>query len=140
MRTKTAKAPWWKNGLRFKCKGCGACCTGTPGYVWLTDEELKEIAKYCGVEPRKFRKNSTRKVRRKTTLIEQRNGDCLMFQDGRGCIIYPVRPTQCRTYPFWKKIMKSRRAWNREGRECPGIGKGDKFSSDEIKSRLQQKW
>ncbi|TET36996.1 MAG: YkgJ family cysteine cluster protein [Planctomycetota bacterium] len=137
---KTVKSPWWAKGLRFECKGCGACCTGEPGHVWLTKQELRDIAEYCAIEPRKFRKNSTRRVWRKITLIEQKSGDCLMYHRGRGCLIYPVRPAQCRTYPFWKNILKSPRSWKREGRQCPGIGGGRKFPLEEIKHRLEQKW
>ena len=27
--------PWYRDGLRFACTRCGACCTGAPGYVWV---------------------------------------------------------------------------------------------------------
>ena len=33
----TADSPeWYRDGLRFECTRCGACCTGAPGYVWVT--------------------------------------------------------------------------------------------------------
>ena len=41
-------APWYKDGLQFTCTQCGDCCTGAPGVVWVTDDELREIADYLG--------------------------------------------------------------------------------------------
>ena len=38
------EAPWYADGLRFTCTMCGKCCTGEPGYVWTTDEELAKSA------------------------------------------------------------------------------------------------
>ena len=32
--------PWYKDGLRFQCTGCGDCCTGGPGYVWVNQAEI----------------------------------------------------------------------------------------------------
>jgi len=38
------KELWYKPGLRFKCTECGACCTGAPGYVWISEKEIKAVA------------------------------------------------------------------------------------------------
>ena len=38
--------PWYEDGLRFRCTRCGACCTGSPGFVWVNAEELADIAEY----------------------------------------------------------------------------------------------
>jgi len=40
------------------------------------------------------------------------------------CLVYPVRPRQCRTWPFWPEVLRSRDAWDRATEKCPGIGKG----------------
>ena len=42
--TDGAQGPWYADGLQFTCTQCGDCCTGDPGVVWVTDEELKAIA------------------------------------------------------------------------------------------------
>jgi len=31
------KEPWYKDGLKFSCSGCGDCCTGAPGYRSLKE-------------------------------------------------------------------------------------------------------
>ena len=89
--------PWYKDGLRFRCTQCGDCCTGAPGYVWVTDDELETIAKYLGQPVAEVRELYSRKARGKRTLREKDNGDCVFYDRQRGCTIYPVRPRQCRT-------------------------------------------
>ncbi|MHC4662632.1 MAG: YkgJ family cysteine cluster protein [Planctomycetota bacterium] len=131
---------WWTNGLRFECQQCGYCCSGEPGYVWLTEEELHTIARYCGMSASEFRKKSVRRIRRKHSLREHNNGDCLMFHPERGCLVYPVRPAQCRTYPFWSHVLKSRKTWKSEGKKCPGIGNGPKRKPETIMKKLSIKW
>lgn len=64
-------------------------------------------------------------------LKEQPNGDCIFYRDGR-CMMYPVRPSQCRTFPFWLKNLRSEDAWRETQRTCPGIGKGRRFTREEI--------
>ena len=51
--------------------------------------------------------------------------DC-PFLEGSRCGIYPVRPVQCRTFPFWSENLSNRRSWTRLRRFCPGIDKGEK--------------
>ena len=36
--------PWYQQGLKFHCLGCGDCCTGEPGYVWVTKAEIAALA------------------------------------------------------------------------------------------------
>ncbi len=48
MSDDTPDGPWYQDGLRFTCTMCGKCCTGDPGYVWVTDEELAALAKFLG--------------------------------------------------------------------------------------------
>jgi Fe-S-cluster containining protein len=56
--------------------------------------------------------------------------DCVFLrrdEKGRGlCSIYPVRPTQCRTWPFWPENLSSKRAWitAKKRTPCPGMDNG----------------
>ena len=36
--------PWFREGLKFACTGCGDCCTGEPGYVWVNKAEIEAMA------------------------------------------------------------------------------------------------
>ena len=39
---------WYKDGLQFECTGCGDCCTGEPGYVWVSEQEIQNLADLTG--------------------------------------------------------------------------------------------
>ncbi|QDU41396.1 Flagellin N-methylase [Maioricimonas rarisocia] len=131
--------PWYHEGLKFACTQCGNCCTGSPGYVWVTEEEIAAIARHLEKPIGEIRLMHTRPVGQRTSLRDFANGDCTFF-DGRtrSCTIYPVRPVQCRTWPFWNSNLSSPEAWQEVGRTCPGVGKGDFVSLDEITERARQ--
>lgn len=128
--------PWYSDGLRFTCTQCGNCCTGPEGYVWFDLDDLQAMADFVGEETGEFLVRYARKVDGQFSLNEiERDGkfDCVFLKtDGktgkRGCSIYPVRPRQCRTWPFWPENLKSRRAWNAAARytPCPGMVAGEK--------------
>ncbi len=42
---------------------------------------------------------------------------------GGGCAVYSARPTQCRAYPFWPRILISESKWAKEASVCEGIGR-----------------
>jgi Fe-S-cluster containining protein len=121
---------WYREGLRFSCTRCGDCCTGRPGYVWVTQAELEELAAFLELSLDELLARYVRKVGSRLSLIERANGDCVFFD--KGCTVYPARPVQCRTFPFWPENLKSGRAWDEVGSECPGVGKGRLYSAEEI--------
>ena len=125
-------APWYAAGLRFSCRRCGACCTGAPGYVWLQAEDLPAIAARLGMEPAGFLSRYTRFVLGGRSLREEADGRCVLFEEGAGCRVYEARPRQCRTWPFWPRIVATPEAWERESADCPGMGQGDLFGPEEI--------
>jgi Fe-S-cluster containining protein len=86
--------PWYQDGLRFQCTRCGDCCTGEPGNVWLNDDEIASIAESLGQTEAEVRSFYTRQGSRGRSLREKANGDCVFFERGSGCTIYPVRPRQ----------------------------------------------
>lgn len=122
----TESSPWYSDGLRFHCTQCGHCCTGGPGAVWVTEEEIRKIAEFRGLSLGEMRINYTRLAAGQVTLREFANGDCV-FLDGqtRRCSIYSVRPAQCRTWPFWNSNLESPETWQKAQAVCPGIGQGD---------------
>ncbi|WP_437201769.1 YkgJ family cysteine cluster protein [Planctomicrobium sp. SH664] len=134
-----SEEPWYRDGLRFECTQCGNCCTGSPGYVWVNEEEIRAIAEHLDQPHGAIRLLYTRPARGKVSLTEFANGDCVFFDaESRGCKIYPVRPMQCRTWPFWQSNLYSEEAWERTERNCPGSGCGPLVSLQEIQSRVEQ--
>lgn len=128
---------WYKDGLNFTCTRCGNCCTGAPGYVWVEPEEVEAIAEFRGEPLSMFEGLYTRLAMGERSLREKANGDCVFYDRQEGCTIYPVRPQQCRTWPFWESNVKNREAWERTCKVCPGAGQGDLISAEEITRRLQ---
>jgi Fe-S-cluster containining protein len=128
--------PWYQSGLRFTCTQCGDCCTGDPGFVWVDAAELAAIAEFLGEPIDEVRGLTTRETARGRTLREKANGDCVFYEKGKGCTVYPVRPAQCRTWPFWESNLASPEAWRQTCEVCPGSGKGELIPAEEITRRL----
>jgi len=124
--------PWYVKGLRFSCERCGTCCTGGPGNVWVDRKEIETIATSLEMPSDKFREIFIKKVKRKFSLREQDNGDCIFFMSRMGCQIYHHRPKQCQTWPFWDSNILSWREWKETCRRCPGAGVGELHSVEEI--------
>lgn len=131
--------PWYADGLNFTCTQCGDCCTGAPGFVCVSDDELREIAQYLNKPIGEIRLFHTRIVRGRVSLTEFQNGDCTFFDpEKRQCRVYPVRPTQCRTWPFWRSNLESPETWKKTCEYCPGSGEGAFFSLEQIEERASR--
>jgi Fe-S-cluster containining protein len=115
-------------------------------FLKLTSQEV--LAKYC------------RKIGGRISLKERRmpngNYDCIFLREmetprskrpkelapgeaiptkRRGCAIYPVRPLQCRTWPFWESNLSDKRMWDLASKKCPGMGRGSrKFTGQQIEA------
>lgn len=125
--------PWFEKGLRFECTGCGDCCTGAPGYVWVTREEIELLATHLGLTVEQFQNRYVRKVGIRKSLVEYANGDCVFFDPkGRGCTVYEARPKQCRTWPFWHSNVASPETWKHTCDVCPGSGQGKLHSGEHV--------
>jgi Fe-S-cluster containining protein len=113
--------PWYSQGLRFECTGCGKCCTGSPGYIWVNQEEIDQMSEFLQLSVADFCRRYLRHVKGRYSLLEMpRSYDCIFLKD-RKCQIYAVRPTQCRTFPWWTKNLKSEQDWKEAARFCEGI-------------------
>ena len=123
---------WYAQGLRFSCTGCGECCRGAPGYVWLRPGEVPRMADFLGVAEDEFRQRFTRAAGERVSLVERRNGDCILWSEEEGCRVYPLRPAQCRTFPFWSSNVADPASWERVASACPGAGRGRLYSREEI--------
>jgi Fe-S-cluster containining protein len=112
---------WYAKGLNFECTGCGQCCTGSPGYVWVDEQEILKIAEFLQLTVEEFSRCYLRRVQGGVSLIElPKTYDCIFLKDKK-CQIYQVRPTQCRTFPWWPHHLKSENDWQEAARHCEGI-------------------
>jgi Fe-S-cluster containining protein len=124
--SQTSEQPWYKDGLQFQCTGCGDCCTGAPGYVWVNKEEITALAAEVGLDVPEFEKLYVRKIGARKSLKElKKSYDCVFLDaDTRKCRVYAARPRQCRTWPFWDSNIRTPEAWAHTCEVCPGSGTG----------------
>ena len=111
-------------GLRFECQpGCTQCCE-QQGFVYLTPDDVERIAAYVGMAAGEFEKRYVYRTKHRLRLRVPRHQQCPFLRDG-GCSIHEVKPMQCRIFPFWPELVKSKREWKKAAKWCPGIGKGE---------------
>lgn len=149
-----ASNPWYADGLDFTCTQCGNCCGGAPGYVWIDREDIVRIANYLNITPEEMVDRHCRKINGRWSLNEGPGPgsqyDCTFLREekvikrtGNGsesiqlgrryCSVYPVRPLQCRTWPFWRENLTSRRVWDHSAKRCHGMNHGKRhFTQDQI--------
>ena len=132
--TEPSGKPWYREGLHFGCTRCGDCCRGEPGYVWVTDAEIGAIAAELEMLPEQCSALYVRQVGVRYSLKERPDGDCVLYEDG--CKVYRVRPLQCRTFPFWRENVRSKRAWKAVSQVCPGLDRGKLYIAQEIEAAL----
>ncbi|TWT48701.1 YkgJ family cysteine cluster protein [Botrimarina hoheduenensis] len=125
---------WMADGLRFTCTGCGDCCAGAEGYVWVNKQEIAALAEQRGMTVEAFEAEHVRKVGVRKSLTERADGDCVLLDPKtRKCTAYNARPRQCRTWPFWESTVKSPAAWAETCEACPGAGVGKLYTLEEIR-------
>ena len=105
------------------CASCaGRCCRGESGNIWVSGQEIDRIVAFLGTNRIDFMASAVRRMDNRLSLRELQVGQeavCLFFDlQARRCRIYPVRPAQCREFPFWAPF---RECPAELARECPGI-------------------
>ncbi len=127
--------PWYHEGLRFTCTQCGKCCSGAPGFVWVSADEIASMATVMQMDQSTFRDKFVRRVGDRESLIEYSDGDCIFLDpQSRGCMVYQARPVQCRTWPFWNSNLESASDWQHTCEICPGAGEGKLYSLAQIEA------
>ena len=120
----SATSPWYKNGLRFQCTECGKCCTGLPGFVWISEEEMVAIATDLNISLDLFKRKYVRRRDNRYALVERKmpnNEYACIFLKDKKCQVYKSRPQQCRTFPWWQENLNTEESWKLAADECEGI-------------------
>ena len=117
-----------KEGFNFKfnpeaCIECqGKCCNGGSGNIFVKSKEIRAISKFLGIDISKLIEEYLIRVSYKFSIKEiktNKNYACIFFDKKMNkCSVYPVRPNQCRTFPFWSYFRDRPKE---VARECPGI-------------------
>ncbi len=73
--------------------------------------EFVESPPFSDSSARALRRDYVRKDENGERVLKlKENGDCVFWDDG--CTIYPERPRQCRTFPFWGDTLSSPSDWS----------------------------
>ena len=93
-----------KDVLKFAedCNKCGHCCKYSSGY--LVEGDSKKIAKFLNISEKILKQDfleegekfNTKLMRPKIIKKDKPYGECVFFDDKRGCTIHPVKPLHCR--------------------------------------------
>ncbi|MDR0312473.1 MAG: YkgJ family cysteine cluster protein [Treponema sp.] len=137
----TKNLPFYAKGLSFSCTRCSDCCRHESGYVFLSENDVSRLACECQLAIDQFIKTYCRWIPSLTnierlSLKEKADLDCIFWDSG--CKVYNSRPLQCRVFPFWPDIMRSREFWERTGATCPGVDQGLAYSMEEIEALLDK--
>lgn len=139
-QAQASSAEWWSEGVQFQCQGSGKCCTshGEFGFVFMTLEDRRRMAKVLGLSTAEFTKKHCERTKGAWHLIEEKGKPDCRFLSGKSCGVYEGRPTQCRTWPFWPEVMDAK-TWKKEVVSfCPGVGKGPVISAEMINKQLKE--
>lgn len=109
------------------CESCGGkCCTGESGYIFVSLNEMENIAKFLNISFEDFLLRYIKKVGYRFSLIEKalKNEYACVFFDSmsKRCLIYEVRPKQCRDFPFWEVYLEKENL-PQLLKECKGVKK-----------------
>jgi Fe-S-cluster containining protein len=109
--------------MRFQCQaGCTNCCE-QQGFVYLTEEDIVNLAEFLGMTAAAFEKRYVYRTRNLRRLRVPRYAQCGFLKEG-GCSVHAAKPLQCAAFPLWPELVGSKREWKKAGKHCPGIGKG----------------
>ncbi len=65
-------------------------------------------------------------------------GACPLLDSDERCSVHPVKPWQCRAYPFWPEVMKDRASWDEEATFCEGMNRGPGHTPEHIDAIMRQ--
>jgi Fe-S-cluster containining protein len=128
-------------GLRFECTGCGGCCTarGEYAHVYLNPDEVEDLAAELSLPVRSFRSRYTFVDEYGYTQLRFEGASCVFLEaETHRCTVYGARPTQCRTFPFWRDLIREGK-WTDEARAlCEGVGRGPAHRLEDAEARMRE--
>ena len=127
------------SGLRFKCTMCGGCCTarGEYAHVYLNGDEQQALADELALSLAEFRRRYTFTDEFGWTQLQFNSDACVFLEPGTNrCTVYGARPTQCRTFPFWRDLVVDGK-WTADARKlCEGVGVGKLHPREAVEARM----
>jgi Fe-S-cluster containining protein len=139
-KTAPKDGPWYADGLCFEClPDCGACCTNHENYayVYLEGDDVDRLLSHLKIDEEEFLLTYT-DLDECFLVLRMDTPEC-PFLDGTRCSVYLARPTQCRTFPFWRETLRTPQKWSKLRGFCPGIDEGPRHPLEVIQARLAER-
>lgn len=110
-----------QNNFSFECTKCGKCCFGQ-GNVYFTKKDLNQIQNYLKIQDKNWGdfKKQFIDLEENGLYIHQPKYKCFFLNKKNQCSIYPIRPLQCKSFPFWPSNFSSLERLKNLIKECPG--------------------
>jgi Fe-S-cluster containining protein len=139
----------------FECTKCGACCRDENLLVTVTGSDIIKIGAVLGLGPNEMLKAldfytlsdgvttpigleripsiATERGLAYIALKKMADGDCIFLKENL-CMIHPVRPLVCRSFPFTFDETDNQRTWGLSAKKeiCPGLEIGPQVSISDI--------
>ncbi len=91
------------------CNDCDAFCCKGEGHVFLDENDIERISNHLHLNREEFLKLYTKRaeyINRVSLISIKTMGEtrCVFLNKDNRCEIYPVRPKQCKSFPFWENL------------------------------------
>jgi uncharacterized protein len=91
------------------------------GFIYLKPGEAGKIAAFLGMPEKQFKKKYTEWFLFLGRALKwSASGACLFLKNNQ-CSIYAARPSQCATWPYWKRIINNLSDLNKAKGYCMGL-------------------
>jgi Fe-S-cluster containining protein len=110
---------------------------GEYAHVYVTRWEERAFAEFLGISAERFRRRYTFVNEEGWRELKFAGDRCVFLEEQTNrCEVYPVRPTACRTFPFWRELVRDGR-WTRKAKKlCEGVGRGRAYEPEEIEAQM----
>lgn len=89
---------------RLDCLKCPSLCCRMAGYVRVTRDDIRRLAKFLSLSVPEFEKRHILETTRKgEKRIKQGFKTCQFLTEQRLCGVYEARPNDCRGYVCWNQ-------------------------------------
>jgi uncharacterized protein len=86
----------------LSCLKCPSLCCRMAGYVEVSRNDIRRLAKHLGLTVREFEaKHIVEVTRKREKLIKSGYDTCQFLGEDRRCTVYAARPKNCREYVCW---------------------------------------
>jgi Fe-S-cluster containining protein len=89
---------------RLDCLKCPALCCRMAGYVRVSRDDIRRLAKHLGISVADFEKRHIVEVTKKgEKRIKEGYKTCQFLDENHMCGVYEARPHDCRGYVCWNQ-------------------------------------